>query len=103
MLGGDENRFRAVNAVNGSYLDCIAAIRNHVVHGSETSFRTYKHHLKVVYGIEAAPEPEECLHAMDYRHDKPIRLPKDVQRCVFQYRSRLSGLAVVVIRTIATP
>jgi len=102
LLGRDENPFRVVDAVNRSYIDCLAAIRNHVVHGSETSLRTYKQHLKAVYGIKAVPEPEEFLHAMDYRHDKPIRLPKDVQRNAFQYRSRLSGLAVVVIRTIAT-
>jgi hypothetical protein len=102
LLGREENPFRAVDVVNRSYIDCIAAIRNHVVHRSETSLRTYKQNLNSVYGIKATPEPDEFLHAMDYRHDKPIRLPKDVQGEAFQYRSRLSGLAVVVIRTIAT-
>jgi hypothetical protein len=102
LLGKGENPFRIVKVVDRSYIDCLAAIRNHVVHGSETSLRTYKQNLRSVYGIKAAPEPTEFLHAMDYRRDKPLRLSKDFQRDPFQYRSRLSGLAVVVIRTIAT-
>ena len=102
LLGKSENPFRTVDVLSRSYIDCLAAIRNHVVHGSETSLRNYKQSLKSVYGIKATPEPTEFLHAMDYRHDKPARLPKDVQRDAFQYRSRLSGLAVVVIRTIAS-
>jgi len=102
LLGRGGNPFRSMNVVDRSYIDCLAAIRNHVVHGSETSLRTYKQNLRSVYGIKAVPEPTEFLHAMDYRHNKPIRLPRDIQRDAFQYRSRLSGIAVVIIQTIAT-
>ncbi|SRR6266404_7982528 len=100
-LGKDGNPFRSLDAAHRSYIDCLAAIRNYVVHGSETSLDAYKQNLKLVYGIKAAPGPSEFLHAKDYRPTKPVRLPKQLELETFGYRSRLSGLATMVIRAIS--
>ena len=100
-LGKDGNPFRSLHAVHRSYIDCLAAIRNHVVHGSETSLHAYKQSLNLVYGIKAASKPDEFLHAKDYRPTKPPRLPKDIGPKPFVYRSRLSYLATVVLFIIA--
>src|SRR5260370_37569 len=32
LLGNEANPFRAIDTMNGVYVDCLAAIRNHVVH-----------------------------------------------------------------------
>jgi hypothetical protein len=86
-LGKAENPFRSLPAAE--YIDCLAAIRNYVVHRSTASVTAYKRHLESVYGISAAPAPEEFLHAKDNRAGSPAR-----------YESRLHGIAAVVVNAI---
>lgn len=73
LLGQAGNPFASLTAVERSYIDCLAAIRNCVVHGSAASFAAYKKNLKTVYGISAAPEPDEFLKAKDFRAMSPAR------------------------------
>ena len=89
-LGNAANPFNSIDATDRSYIDCLSAIRNCAVHGSEASINAYKRNLRSVYGIKAAPGPEEFLHAKDFRAASPMR-----------YDSRLSGLAFVVTKSIA--
>jgi hypothetical protein len=100
LLSKDANPFRALHTVIPRYLDCLAAIRNHVVHQSDISLEKYKKQLNSVYGVKAAPEPSEFLHAKDFRPTKPPRLSKVAGKKPFQNDSRLSGLATVVILAI---
>jgi hypothetical protein len=88
-LGAAANPFNALPAGDLAYIDCLAALRNCVVHGSEASVKAYKRSLKTVYGIKAASEPAEFLHAKDQRAASPAR-----------YKSRLHGLVEVIARSI---
>ena len=67
------------------YIDAPAAIRNCVVHGSDASVIAYKRHLRQVYNIHSAPEPDEFLGSIDNRTNSPGR-----------YERRLNGLANVL-------
>ena len=88
-VGKTASPFRALPTQERSYIDCLAAIRNCVVHGSRPSFATYKRKIREVYGIKAAPETGEFLNARDNGKQSPSR-----------YESRLHGLANVVKRAI---
>jgi hypothetical protein len=88
-VGISTNPFRALPQVDCSYLDCLSAIRNCVVHGSRASVASYKRQIRGVYGIKAAPETGEFLNARDTRTHSPAR-----------YESRLHGLALIVKRAI---
>ena len=91
LAGKAGNPFRAIPKQDQHYLDVLSAIRNRVVHGSDAAVAAYRRELRGVYGITAAPEPNEFLHAIDNRKLSPARK-----------RSRLHGLAAVLERTIAT-
>lgn len=67
------------------YLDCLAAIRNCVVHRSEASAAGYKRNLRTVYGLKFAPTPQEFLHAKDFR-----------KKCPAPGNPRLYGLYLVI-------
>lgn len=88
-LGRAENPFRSVSSDDCSYIDALAVIRNCVVHRSEAAVASYKRYLRSVYGIRYAPEPDEFLNAVDSRPASPVR-----------HKSRIHGLATVVIRAI---
>jgi len=88
-LGKAANPFNSVPAKDRSFIDCLTAIRNYVVHGSEASIVAYKKSLRLVYGIKSAPGPDEFLHAKDWWTPSPAR-----------YKSRLHVLAEVIERTI---
>lgn len=88
-LGKSLNPFSSITAKDRSFIDCVAAIRNHVVHGSEASVAAYKQSLRSVWGIKAAPTPDEFLNAKDWWTPSPAR-----------YKSRLHVLAEVIERTI---
>lgn len=88
-LGAGANPFKSLSARDRSFIDCLTAIRNCIVHGSEASIAAYKSHLKAVYDIRLAPGPDEFLHAKDSWTASPAR-----------YKSRLHVLAEVVERTI---
>lgn len=88
-LGKTANPFRSVSVGDRSYIDALAVVRNCVVHRSDGAVTSYKRCLRSVYGIKSAPEPDEFLHAKDFRAASPAR-----------YRSRVHGLAAVVARAI---
>jgi hypothetical protein len=88
-LGAAANPFASLPASDRSYIDCLAAVRNCVVHGSAASFETYKASLRAVYGISAAPRPNEFLKAKDMRSGSPAR-----------YKGRIHGLAEIIKKAI---
>lgn len=88
-LGKTDNPFRKLSPRDRAYLDTLAAIRNHVVHRSDAARAAYRRVLRLTYGIASAPLPEEFLHAKDMRAASPSR-----------YKSRLDGLAAVVIHAV---
>jgi hypothetical protein len=88
-LGRTSNPFKSLSEKDRSFIDCLTAIRNYVVHGSEASVAAYKLHLKKVYDIRSAPGPDEFLHAKDSWTPSPAR-----------YKSRLHVIAEIIERTI---
>jgi hypothetical protein len=90
LVGTAGDPFRRIPAGDRKYLDVLSAIRNRVVHASDAAIAGYHRALRDVYGIRAAPEPNEFLNALDKRKGSPARM-----------RSRLHGLALVLERTIA--
>lgn len=88
-LGSTANPFNALSANDRKYIDCLAAVRNFVVHGSDASWAAYKQSLRSVYGIKSAPKPDEFLHAKDWWTPSPAR-----------YKKRLHVLAEVIERVI---
>ena len=89
LLGKDANPFKSLTTKDRSFIDCLAAIRNHVVHGSDASIAAYRRSLKAVFEIKTAPGPDEFLNAKDNWTPSPAR-----------YKSRLHVLAEVIARTI---
>ena len=89
VVGKTTNPFRDIPATDRSYIDALATMRNDIVHGSDAALATYRRSLRSVYGIMAAPNPDEFLNAKDMRSHSPAR-----------YQTRLLGLAVVVERSI---
>lgn len=71
LLGRDNNPFRVISNRQKQYVDCLAAIRNLVVHRSDAAAKSYRNQLRAIYGIVAAPEPQEFLNAIDYRSSSP--------------------------------
>lgn len=90
LLGNSQNPFRRLTMPQRDYIDCMAAIRNCVVHGSEHSQARYRQHLKAIYGISSAPAPDEFLNAVDNRGASPAR-----------YQKRIVGIATVVNAAIS--
>jgi hypothetical protein len=86
---GATNPFSSLPAADIAYIDCLATVRNCVVHGSEASVTAYKRSIKSVYGMKKASEPTEFLHAKDYRPASPAR-----------DKSRLHGLVEVIVKAI---
>lgn len=89
LIGGSHNPFRTISTGDRAYIDALSTVRNYVVHGSEAAVTSYKRVLRAVYGIHAAPKPDEFLNARDFRASSPAR-----------YQSRLHGLLAVVRRVI---
>jgi hypothetical protein len=89
-LGAAKSPFNSLVPRELAYLDCLAAVRNCVVHRSEAAITAYKRNLRSVYSIKAAPAPDEFLHAKDFRNLSPAR-----------HQSRVIGLAVVTTVAIA--
>jgi hypothetical protein len=93
-LGASANPFNSLRRSDDlQYLDCLAAVRNRIVHGSDASISAYRQKLRSVYGIAAAPGPDEFLHAKEDRGRGPAPGPGPPA-------SRLRGLAIVVARSI---
>jgi len=89
LLGKANNPFNALSKQEREYIDCLAAIRNMVVHRSSAATIAYKNQLKKVYRILYAPKPEEFLNAIDFRSNSPDR-----------GKQRIHGIAQVVIQAI---
>lgn len=73
LVGKSHNPFRRLTQERQGYLDTLGAIRNSVVHKSETAVAAYKRQLAVVYGMRARPNPDEFLNALDLRANSPRR------------------------------
>jgi len=71
LLGKPCNPFVALSQQEREYIDCLAAIRNMVVHRSNAATISYKRQLKQVYRIVAGPDPDEFLNAIDNRQTSP--------------------------------
>jgi hypothetical protein len=91
MAKGDKWLGKAGIAVEDrNYLDTLAAIRNMVVHVSDSAANAYKRALSKVYGLRSVPSPGEFLDSLDRR----TRTPNCNQR-------RLNGLIASVKKVIA--
>jgi hypothetical protein len=88
-LGSGANPFASLPISDRLYIDCLAAVRNCVVHGSSASVKAYKSSLKSVYGVASAPEPDEFLKAKDMRAGSPAR-----------NKGRIYGLAEIIKKAI---
>ena len=88
-LGRAHNPFRSLSQSDREYIDLLSAIRNCVVHGSDAAQFAYRRHLKTVYGIRSAPEPDEFLNAVDHRNISPA--PKE---------KRIRGIATIIRNSI---
>lgn len=64
-LGRNSNPFRTVGVDDRNYLDTLAAIRNMVVHASDSASNSYKRALQKVYGLRSVPSPGELLDSLD--------------------------------------
>jgi hypothetical protein len=85
LVGAKNSPFRVLTKKHKQYLDTLGAIRNVVVHQSDSALAAYRRHLTEVYGLKAKPGPDEFLNAIDYRAGSPAR-----------YQQRVNGLIVVV-------
>jgi hypothetical protein len=90
LVGASQNPFAVLTTDQRNYLDTLGAIRNYTVHQSETAFASYKRFLSEVCGVNAKPQPDEFLNAIDYRASSPLR-----------GRPRIMGLIAVVEQVIA--
>jgi hypothetical protein len=88
-LGRTHNPFRSLLQGDREYIDLLSAIRNCIVHGSDAAQFAYRRHLKIVYGIRSAPEPDEFLNAIDHRNSSPA--PK---------QKRIQGIATIIRNAI---
>jgi len=85
LLGRNENPFRKISPEAKNYLDTLGAIRNYIVHQSDSALSTYKRYLSNVYRTKSKPEPDEFLNSIDYRSGSPAR-----------HKPRLLGLISIV-------
>jgi hypothetical protein len=85
LLGKPNNPFRSLHKNEHVYLDCLSAIRNFIVHKSESSAGAYKRATEAAFGMKLASDPGEFLNATDLRPASPVR-----------YKTRLHVLAEMV-------
>lgn len=71
LLSPAGNPFRNITASSRNVLDCMAAIRNAVVHESDSAMDSYKKRLRNDFGIKSAPSPGEFLDSIDRRRNSP--------------------------------
>lgn len=89
LVGKSENPFRNLPTQVKRYLDTLGAIRNYVVHQSDSALVSYKKYLTEVYNIKSKPEPDEFLNAIDKRASSLTR-----------FKPRLVGLMGTVKQAI---
>lgn len=79
LLGNTNNPFLSLpKNPDRNYLDTLSAIRNYIVHRSQTSQKSYKKALKDSFNISSSPEPSEFLNAKDSRTNSPKKWDKRI-------------------------
>jgi hypothetical protein len=78
LLAPSNNPFAAMGKAHKEHLDALAALRNYVVHKSESSRVAYKRHLAKVFGIKSAPSAGEFLDSIDHRNGSPCKGQKRI-------------------------
>jgi hypothetical protein len=89
LVGRVDNPFRNLPADLKKYLDTLGAIRNYIVHQSDSALAAYKNYLSSVYNVKSKPSPPEFLNAIDLRAGSPA-----------SGRQRLRGIIKVVEKCI---
>jgi hypothetical protein len=89
LVGRANNPFRNLSPDLRKYLDTLGAIRNYIVHQSDSALASYKGYLSSVYNVKSKPSPPEFLNAIDFRAGSP-----------FRYRQRLRGIIKVVEKAV---
>jgi len=59
LVGRADNPFRNLPAKLKKYLDTLGAIRNYIVHQSDSALAAYKNYLSSVYNVKSKPSPPE--------------------------------------------
>ena len=74
LLSPINNPFRELTDSRKQYINCLGAIRNHIVHGSDAADRTYRESLRgKPYHMKFVPTPGEFLNALDNRRESAAR------------------------------
>jgi len=78
LLAPSNNPFAAMGKPYKEHLDALAALRNYVVHKSESARLAYKQHLAKVFAIKSAPSAGEFLDSIDHRKGSPCKGQKRI-------------------------
>ena len=79
LLGVNNNPFKNLSQnTEIKYLNALSAIRNYIVHKSESSQIAYKKTLKDTFNIRSSPDSDEFLNARDYRQNSPLKTKKRI-------------------------
>lgn len=89
LVGKNDNPFRRLTPQMKAYLDALGAIRNHIVHASDSAAAAYKTQLSKVYGFKSKPYVEGFLNVIDHRLDSPAR-----------HKERIVGLMTILKQVV---
>jgi hypothetical protein len=68
------NPFRELTEKQKLYINCLATIRNRIVHRGDAADHSYRKFLRgAPYRMKFVPDPDEFLNATDKRSDSPAR------------------------------
>ena len=73
LVGSENNPLRRLTAQLKSDLDTLGAIRNHIVHLSDSAGKSYNKRLSTSYGLISSPYVQSFLTAIDRRKSSPAR------------------------------
>jgi len=74
LLSTRYNPFRELTTEQKQYINCLATIRNRIVHRSDAAHESYRKFLqRTLYRMKFVPEPDEFLNAIDRRDESPAR------------------------------
>ncbi len=74
LLSALGNPFRELTEKQKLYINCLATIRNRIVHRSDAADHSYRKFLRAApYHMKFVPNPDEFLNAPDKRSDSPAR------------------------------
>jgi hypothetical protein len=89
LVDKQDNPFRRLTPQMKAYLDALGAIRNHIVHASDSATVGYKRQLSKVYGFKSKPYVEGFLNVIDHRPDSPAR-----------HKERIVGLMTILKQVV---